>query len=584
MTSPFRFVVIFFIFSSLFFRVFSNDINTGGHRGIIRTLSAETLGKTGFNFGGAAKYGTEMEYVAGPRGRGEVLNSADGKPVSGRTAPHLVSGNIFAAYGVTSFWDFAVDLPLYYDRPGWNYEYRTGIGDLELTTKMAYPFGRDDAWLTNAYYLKVLLPTGSSNRGFFPRHVYYLTKSTLNDTDAVFALKNVYFNPQIIWSADFGRLNGKMPFLLHANLGGVIATRKSNSAVVAAVGLEFRPHPVITLFTEISGESRVKWYTDFFSVKSFIYDPFWLTPGVRFNRPNGLYFSLAGDIGISNPDSKYRTDFVREGYAYSTKALPRYNVQFTLGWQGIGIKPDRDRDGIPDRDDKCPNDAEHKDGFEDDDGCPEFDNDGDGIPDSLDKCPNEPEHKDGFEDNDGCPEFDNDGDGIPDSLDKCPNEPEHKDGFEDNDGCPDLDNDGDGVADTDDKCPNMKGVPENNGCPKTEEIKRGRLILEGVNFQSGKAILTQASYAILDRVYESLVEWENVKLEIQGHTDNVGSDEVNLKISQARADAVMQYLIQRGISPSRLKAVGYGKSSPIADNRTAEGRAINRRVELRRID
>ena len=143
---------------------------------------------------------------------------------------------------------------------------------------------------------------------------------------------------------------------------------------------------------------------------------------------------------------------------------------------------------------------------------------------------------------------------------------------------------GDGIADADDKCPDLKGVPDNNGCPKTEEIKRGRLVLEGVNFQSGKSVLTTASYAILDRVYESLAEWENVKLEIRGHTDNIGSEEVNQRISQARADAVMQYLVKRGIHPSRLQAVGFGETSPIADNQTAEGRAINRRVEMKRID
>ena len=110
--------------------------------------------------------------------------------------------------------------------------------------------------------------------------------------------------------------------------------------------------------------------------------------------------------------------------------------------------------------DKCPNEAEDKDGFQDDDGCPDPDNDGDGIADAADKCPNEPEDKDGFQDDDGCPEPDNDSDGIPDAADKCPNEAEDKDGFQDDDGCPDPDNDGDGVLDAQRQVPDRAGDQE----------------------------------------------------------------------------------------------------------------------------
>ena len=130
---------------------------------------------------------------------------------------------------------------------------------------------------------------------------------------------------------------------------------------------------------------------------------------------------------------------------------------------------DRDGDGVPDSLDACPDEPEDKDGFQDEDGCPDLDNDGDGIPDHEDQCPNDPEDKDGFQDTDGCPEHDNDSDGIPDSLDRCPNEAEDKDGFEDDDGCPDPDNDGDGIPDKDDKCPNdpetVNGFEDEDGCP-----------------------------------------------------------------------------------------------------------------------
>jgi hypothetical protein len=139
--------------------------------------------------------------------------------------------------------------------------------------------------------------------------------------------------------------------------------------------------------------------------------------------------------------------------------------------------PDNDGDGIPDRDDKCPNEPEDFDGFQDADGCPDLDDDGDGIPDTIDKCRNEPEDFDGFQDADGCPDLDNDGDGIPDARDKCPNEPEDKDGFQDADGCPDPDNDGDGIPDAVDQCPNdpedFDGFQDADGCPDLDDDEDG---------------------------------------------------------------------------------------------------------------
>jgi outer membrane protein OmpA-like peptidoglycan-associated protein len=140
--------------------------------------------------------------------------------------------------------------------------------------------------------------------------------------------------------------------------------------------------------------------------------------------------------------------------------------------------PDNDADGIPDVRDRCPNEAEDKDGVRDEDGCPDPDNDGDGIPDIKDECPREPETYNGFKDEDGCPdEPDRDGDGVPDKVDRCPDEPEDKDGFEDADGCPDPDNDNDGVPDKLDDCPNdpedMDGFKDDDGCPDPDNDKDG---------------------------------------------------------------------------------------------------------------
>lgn len=250
---------------------------------------------------------------------------------------------------------------------------------------------------------------------------------------------------------------------------------------------------------------------------------------------------------------------------------------------------DNDRDGILDADDKCPLSPEDLDNFEDTDGCPENDNDQDGIFDTEDQCPNDPEDIDNFEDTDGCPDLDNDNDGIADTEDKCPIEPEDIDGFEDTDGCPDIDNDADGILDVNDRCPNEKEIfnqlDDADGCPDTVvQITKEPLILRGVNFETGKAILTAESSWILDKVLRSLEIYPEIKIEIQGHTDNVGSARSNRRLSWRRAQSVRKYFIERGINPGRLKAVGYGEDRPIATNLTADGRAENRRVELKAID
>ena len=252
-------------------------------------------------------------------------------------------------------------------------------------------------------------------------------------------------------------------------------------------------------------------------------------------------------------------------------------------------EPDNDRDGILDEDDKCPLVPEDKDGFQDEDGCPEGDKndrDGDGILDDVDKCPDEPEDFDQFQDEDGCPDPDNDQDGILDVDDLCPNDPEDKDGFEDEDGCPDLDNDKDRILDKDDKCPNepetYNGTEDEDGCPD-----KGRVvvtdtsieILDMVYFEYNKAIIKSQSFPILDAVAATLQGNPSIKLiEVQGHTDERGNDAYNLDLSDKRAHAVEKYLVDKGVEAKRLTAQGYGETQPI-DRRSNEAAwAKNRRV------
>lgn len=190
-------------------------------------------------------------------------------------------------------------------------------------------------------------------------------------------------------------------------------------------------------------------------------------------------------------------------------------------------------------------------------------------------------------DEDGCPLLDSDGDGIADIHDQCPNEPEDIDGFEDEDGCPDLDNDNDGIPDAEDECPDQPGLAAHNGCPAPEQkVVREKAeirIMDKVFFETGKAVIQPESFELLDQV--GLVLRTNpdiTKVEIAGHTDHTGSAALNRALSQERADAVLNYLVnERGIAAERLTARGYGPDEPIDDSKTKEAMAKNRRVEFR---
>ncbi len=249
---------------------------------------------------------------------------------------------------------------------------------------------------------------------------------------------------------------------------------------------------------------------------------------------------------------------------------------------------DNDADGIPDTSDVCPDDAEDVDGFEDTNGCPDPDNDNDGLLDGQDSCPDDAEDVDGFEDTDGCPEDDNDGDGVVDSQDGCPNVPEDLDRWEDSDGCPDPDNDGAQILDPDDLCPNdpenYNDFKDDDGCPDdTIAVVTGEkiVILEKILFVTGKDRILRRSYPVLEAVQTTLEENPRItKIRIEGHTDDRGSDSYNQRLSESRASAIMRYLVEAGIDPDRLVAVGYGEARPIDDNGTEEGRERNRRVEF----
>ena len=173
-------------------------------------------------------------------------------------------------------------------------------------------------------------------------------------------------------------------------------------------------------------------------------------------------------------------------------------------------------------------------------------------------------------------------DGLLDPADECPNEPEDVDEFEDEDGCPDPDNDQDTVLDVDDDCPMAPGSPANDGCPVAVRIERSQIrILQRIEFEYDSDVLRPSATPVLQEVLSVLQANPQIRrVRIEGHTDSRGREAYNLDLSTRRAQSVMRWLTERGLSAARLEAEGFGESRPVESNRTAEGRQANRRVEF----
>jgi outer membrane protein OmpA-like peptidoglycan-associated protein len=240
---------------------------------------------------------------------------------------------------------------------------------------------------------------------------------------------------------------------------------------------------------------------------------------------------------------------------------------------------DNDGDGVADYLDLCPSTPLQARGMVDKNGCP-LDTDGDGVADYLDLCPNTAVEAFGFVDMNGCV-LDSDDDSIPNYLDKCPNTPIIARGKIDNKGCP-LDTDGDGIYDYLDNCPTVSGLAINNGCPEIKkEVKTlFQKALQGIQFEPGKFVLKTTSFAILDQIANVLIANPTYLLDVRGHTDNVGDSISNLTLSAARASAVRDYLINKGVAEKRITSQGFGDTKPVGDNKTPIGKALNRRVEF----
>ena len=364
--------------------------------------------------------------------------------------------------------------------------------------------------------------------------------------DSSVSLFAIDLNGNYKLNALFGSTGFFEPYVL---LGAGYTSQKSTNA----------GYPFNSTVSLNSGLGAKFWISDNFGVRiqsSLKY--FFNNDSYRhFQHSASLIYKIGGDV-----------DSDKDGINDKNDACPE-----VFGLAEFNGCPDTDGDGIEDAKDSCPEVA----GLAEYNGCP--DTDGDGISDDKDKCPNVA----GLAALAGCP--DADGDGVTDGDDNCVNEA----GPAANNGCPWPDADGDGVLDKDDQCPNEAGVVANNGCPEvvlpTPEVQAQLTsYARTINFNTGKSTFKEEAYPTLQAITAILKEYPKANFMIEGHTDSVGSNSLNQKLADARANAVMDYLINNGVSAARLNAKGYGEESPIESNNTRAGRAANRRVEVKLVN
>ena len=413
--------------------------------------------------------------------------------------------------------------------------YEFGVSDVGLTGKF-HGVGQDQFWLSLGGLVYIDIPTGTTEDYTTPKEeaTDWLTDSQ-NNVGVLGLISKDFLEKMIGINANIGYVVRSGNANYETTKGLNVKLERPNW-LKYGVGFDIRPIPVLSVINEYSGFMS-QTYEGGDKDKNFE-----VTLGLRTNGYDFYHFGLGGAYRLSAADAP---DF--RGYIQSSMDIP--------------LTPsDRDKDGIPDSRDKCPDDPEDYDGYMDADGCPDTDNDNDGIPDAVDKCPNDPEDKDGFEDDDGCPDPDNDNDGILDVNDQCPNEAEDFNGYEDEDGCPEG------------------GEP----VKPAEKPKETSFILEGLKFQPNSPVMVPGAYTSLDKAAKIMENYPDINVVIEGHAASTGRPGFEQSLSQERAEAVRGELVKTyGIAASRIRAVGYGSTRSIADNATSDGRARNRRIEFK---
>ncbi len=454
-----------------------------------------------------------------------------------------LAAHVLLGFGLFDRLQLDVALPVYLVNDG-NYEGReirgATVGDLNIRGKFGL-LSSLKAPVGLGLGVEVGLPTG--------------------DGDAFVGAGSVTVTPRLFVDTRFGTPIGDTT--LTANVGArwlderTVHDAKLSTQLVYGAGVEVEViDEVLALGAEVFGGSQ---FDDFFQRAPS--SPLELLLGAKISTDDGFTITAGAGGGLIG------------GYG-----TPDFRAIVGLMY----TSPIDHGEVVEEPEPLCPDVPEDYEGALDEDGCPVEEE----VVEEEPGC-EVPEGYVGLVDEDGCPLLDSDGDGIADIHDQCPQEAEDMDGFEDEDGCPDLDNDNDGIPDAEDECPDQPGLATHNGCPAPEQkVVREKAeirIMDKVFFETGKAVIQPESFELLDQV--GLVLRTNpdiTKVEIAGHTDHTGSAALNRALSQERAEAVMNYLVnERGIAAERLTARGYGPDEPIDDSKTKEAMAKNRRVEFR---
>jgi outer membrane protein OmpA-like peptidoglycan-associated protein len=575
---------------------------TGDHYGYTVTESAATLQNLQLGVGFWGMYAQDPLVFYAPDGT--RLLAEEGKETGDAVIDQRSSVNLQVGLGVTKYFSFVLDAPVILWQEGFDpFRFGTegttdlfssGMGDLRLRPKIV-PLSLDDRIIGVAFIPTITVPTGRA-------------KSFMGEGGAT-------FEPVLAVEMADAPVHGREYRVRGAvNIGyrvrkpwNYLGLRLGNELIYRAA-LAAHPSPPVEIGAEIFGELSGGGALGNHALEA----AFWL----KLIPMDLVSITMGGSFGTlpgaGSPDMRF---------FFGGTLAPSFDPA-TL---------DRDKDGIPNKTDDCVNIPEDKDNFEDEDGCPEEDNDQDGLVDPEDRCPDDPEDYDEFEDDDGCPDPDNDRDKILDVDDDCPNKPENYnkfrdedgcpdekppgdadgdgfldpddrcvydpedfDSFEDDDGCPEVDNDLDGILDPKDACPLIKevynGFEDEDGCPDEApsrvivEKKRIR-ITDRIYFEYNKADIKPLSFELLDEIAAVVNDHTELKaIRIEGHTDSDGDDAYNLRLSQSRAQAVLDYLVKGGVDRGRLDAAGFGETKPVDSNDTDEGKQNNRRVEFMIVD
>jgi len=565
--------------------------------GYFNTQSAATLGHLQIGTGFWFNYSDDPLVLVLD---GERISPSNDPSGADGVIDSRVVGNLHVGMGISRYFSLTADVPLVLNQSGYQLTnidnptavpdalINSGISDVKLLPKVVV-VDRDYLPFGLAVSMPIALPTG--NGGSF------------------LGEENLTFTPTVIGEFSDASIHSREYKFRSAFNLGYMARKQArvrdvtvNNALVYGLGIGIHPVRPVELDLDFHGQV---WGNETAQA------PGELLGGLKFIIGRSVIINVGGGAGVLNgigaPDYRLfaglavapsfdpnARDSDKDGIVDGMDRCPKDAEDLDeYQYQDGCPDTDNDADGIPDNIDKCADDPEDDDGYMDNDGCPDADNDKDGIADIADRCPDEPESLNTYQDEDGCPDDkpleDTDGDGYKDDVDRCPMDAEDFDGFEDEDGCPDTDNDSDGVIDTKDKCPNereiINGYQDEDGCPDESQrvvvTEEAIEINESIYFDFGKSSIQERSFSLLDEIAAVIqAHSELKKIRVEGHTDNVGDDISNLKLSQARADSVKAALVQRGLDIARFDAVGFGEMRPIVSNDTEDGRAQNRRVEF----